>query len=283
MVLWMGTVFSTAIHAVFRLKEKDPCMDTKKATCMDANPYETEQLVSQYCEFHYGREYFGVANFPASCARLCVEFMGARKKGRALDAGCAVGRGGFELARDFSHVSGVDFSDRFIRIARLVRDKGSLSYRVPVEGDLFEPVEARLVDLGLDGVGERVDFIRADAMALPEDLAGYDLIFAGNLIDRLPSPGRFLSSIHLRLNPGGLLVLTSPYTWLPEFTPRGEWLGGFSVNGKDVFTLDGLKKVLAPDFRLAAAPLDVPFVIRETARKYQHSIAQMTVWERSSL
>jgi putative 4-mercaptohistidine N1-methyltranferase len=255
-------------------------MDTMKAICMDTNPYETENLVSQYCDFHYGREYFGVANFPARCARLCIEFMGARKKGRALDAGCAVGRATFELARDFSHVTGVDFSERFIRIARLVRDKGTISYRVPVEGDLFEPVEMRLVDLDLDGVRERVDFIRADAMALPEELTGYDLIFAGNLIDRLPSPGRFLSSIHLRLNPEGILILTSPYTWLAEFTPREEWLGGFSAAGKDVFTLDGLKKVLAPNFRLAAEPLDVPFVIRETARKYQHSIAQISVWER---
>jgi hypothetical protein len=26
--------------------------------------------------------------------------------------------------------------------------------------------------------------------------------------------------------------------------------------------------------------MNVPFVIRETARKYQHSIAEMTVWER---
>jgi len=255
-------------------------MDTKKAICIDTNPYETEHLVSQYCEFHYGNEYFGVANFPASCARLCAEFMGTRKKGRALDVACAVGRTGFELAREFSHVTGVDFSESFIRLARLVREAGKLSYRVPVEGDLFESVERSLADMDLDGVRERVDFIRADAMALPEELTGYDLIFAGNLIDRLPSPRRFLPSIHQRLNPEGLLVLTSPYTWLPEFTPREEWLGGFSVEGRDVFTLDGLKKVLSPDFRLAAAPLDVPFVIRETARKYQHSIAQMTVWER---
>jgi putative 4-mercaptohistidine N1-methyltranferase len=256
-------------------------MDTMKAICLETNPYETERLVSQYCEFHYGREYFDVANFPARCARLCAGFMGRRKKGRALEVGCAVGRATFELAREFSHVTGLDFSDRFIRIARLVRETGLISYRVAVEGDLSESVERSLADVDLDWVSRRVDFIRADAMALPEDLTGYDLIIAANLIDRLPSPRRFLSSVHQRLNPEGLLVLTSPYTWLPEFTPREEWLGGFSCDGKDFFTLDGLKKVLDPHFRLAAEPLDVPFVIRETARKYQHSIAQMTVWERT--
>jgi putative 4-mercaptohistidine N1-methyltranferase len=260
--------------------EKDRAMGTKNQNSADANPYENEQLVSQYCEFHFGSGYFDVQNFPARCARLCIGFMGERKRSRALDVGCAVGRSVFELARDFFHVTGVDFSGRFIRIARLVRDTGSISYRVPVEGELFEPVERRIADLGLAVARERVDFVRADAMALPEELTGYDLIFAGNLIDRLPAPRRFLSSIHERLNPEGLLVITSPYTWLTEFTPREEWLGGFSRDGKDVFTIDGLRKTLAPYLTLAAEPLDVPFVIRETARKYQHTIAQMTVWER---
>jgi putative 4-mercaptohistidine N1-methyltranferase len=255
-------------------------MGTKSLTVADSNPYETEHLVSQYCEFHYGGGYFHVPNFPAHCARLCIEFLGERKRRRALDVGCAVGRSAFELARHFPHVTGVDLSERFIRVARLVRDTGLVSYRLPVEGELFETVERSLADLGLAGARERVHFARADAMALPRELTGYDLVFAGNLIDRLPSPQRFLSTVHERLNPEGFLVITSPYTWLTAFTPREEWLGGFSRNGRDVFTLDGLKKILAPNFSLAVAPLDVPFVIRETARKYQHTIAQMTVWLR---
>lgn len=253
-------------------------MEQVKGLTADANPYETGQLLSQYCEFHYGEEYFSAPNFPARCAGLCIEFMGRRNKGRALDVGCAVGRSAFELARHFSHVTGVDFSESFIRIARQVRDTGVIRYRVPVEGELFETVERSLEHLGLTGVRERVDFVRADALALPEELTGYDLIFAGNLIDRLPSPRLFLSSLRRRLTPQGLLVLTSPYTWMAEFTPREQWLGGFSRDGKDVFTLDGLKKALSSQFDLVADPLEVPFVIRETVRKYQHTIAQMTVW-----
>jgi hypothetical protein len=37
--------------------------------------------------------------------------------------------------------------------------------------------------------------------------------------------------------------------------------------------------VLAGSFTLLHAG-DVPFVIRETARKHQHTIAEMTVWRR---
>ncbi|MRR33109.1 putative 4-mercaptohistidine N1-methyltransferase [bacterium] len=246
-----------------------------------SNPYETDLLVSQYCEFHYGEDYFGVGNFPATCARLCIEHLGERSKLRALEVGCAVGRATFELARVFPQVIGVDYSKRFIAVADELRVTGGISYQVPVEGDLAVSVERNLSAFGLGPARTRVEFLSADAMALPAGLAGFDLIFAGNLIDRLPRPRLFLSSIHERLNPCGLLVLTSPYTWLPEFTPREEWLGGYIRNGREFSSLEGLNEALCPHFTLSAEPVDVPFVIRETARKYQHTIAQMSVWQRA--
>lgn len=244
------------------------------------NPYETDALLSQYCEFHYGDEYFGVGNFPARCARRCLELMAGRRMAAALDVGCAVGRAAFELARGFAAVAGVDFSRRFIDAAVAMRDEGRLSYRLIEEGELTIPVERRLVDFGLDGVRERVVFVCADALSLSPAYSGYDLVFAGNLIDRLRYPRKFLLSLSQRITPGGLLVLTSPYTWSVEFTPRSEWLGGCPANNGTSATLDGLQSVLAPHFRMLAEPEDIPFVIRETSRKYQHTIAQMSVWER---
>ena len=244
------------------------------------NLYETDALVSQYCEFHYGNRYFGVETYPASCARLCREFMAERNRGAALDLGCAVGRTSFELAREFSSVTGLDFSRRFIAVATRMAEEGKIAYEIPLEGELVAHVERRLSDFDLDDVRQRVKFFPADALSLPQEFSGYDLIFAGNLIDRLKSPRLFLSTIHQRLVSGGLLILTSPYTWLNEFTPRSEWLGGFTEGGRDFTTLEGLRKSLNPHFRMLGKPRDIPFVIRETARKYQHSIAEMTIWER---
>jgi hypothetical protein len=106
------------------------------------------------------------------------------------------------------------------------------------------------------------------------------LILAANLIDRLYSPKKFLSSVHERLNIGGILLITSPYTWLEEHTRREEWIGGFKQSAENFTTLDGLKEQLGQHFRLIAAPVDVPFVIRETRRKYQHSLSEVTLWER---
>jgi hypothetical protein len=43
--------------------------------------------------------------------------------------------------------------------------------------------------------------------------------------------------------------------------------------------LDGLKEALAPRFCMLGEPSDVPFVIRETRRKFQHTVAELTVWK----
>jgi 5-histidylcysteine sulfoxide synthase/putative 4-mercaptohistidine N1-methyltranferase len=261
-------------HAGFRYVESAAPVEIHQ------DQYETDTLADRYCDAHYGAEHFGVANFPATCAKLCLELMERRTKGDALDLGCAVGRASFELARGgFQRVTGLDFSTRFFRLAARMQEEGYLRYAFPEEGEILSFHEISLADLGLEGVRERVEFYQADACNLPEKFTGYDLVLAANLIDRLYSPRRFLATIHERINPGGLLVIISPYTWLEEFTKKDEWLGGYKDAGENVTSLEGLNSALAPRFRLLGEPRDIPFVIRETRRKFQHTIAEMTVWE----
>lgn len=54
--------------------------------------YESEQVVSQYCEALYGDACFDVENVPVQCARLAVAYVQNRPRKRALDLGCAVGQ-----------------------------------------------------------------------------------------------------------------------------------------------------------------------------------------------
>jgi hypothetical protein len=75
------------------------------------------------------------------------------------------------------------------------------------------------------------------------------------------------------------LVLTTPCTWLEQYTSPSRWLGGFAQAGRPVRTLATLQAVLEPHFTLVRT-LDMPFVIREHARKFQWSVAQATVWIR---
>jgi len=242
--------------------------------------YETDDLVSQYCEFHYGDEILGVPNFPRACAELCREAVGKRKISRALDLGCATGRSTFELARFADFVTGIDFSARFIKVGHEMQQNGRIRYVIPDEGELVSYREQTLADLDLADTADKVEFWQGDAHNLKPRFDNYDLVLAANLIDRLYDPARFLDEIHGRMAPGGVLVLLSPYTWLEEFTPRDKWLGGRKIDGENVTTLDGLQAALTPRFRLMGEPRDVEFVIRETARKNQHTRSQMSVWER---
>ncbi len=75
-------------------------------------------------------------------------------------------------------------------------------------------------------------------------------------------------------------MITSPYTWLEEHTKKEEWVGGFKEDGENVSTLDGLKKVLSSHFKLIQGPQALPFVIRETRRKFQHTLSEVTIWEK---
>lgn len=266
-------------HAGFRYVVTDTPATNPVST------YETDAMVSQYAEFHYGEPAFEEPNFPQAMAQLAIaahQRHGNGQHGRALDLGCATGRASFELARSFDKVVGIDFSARFIQVGIRLAETGSMRYTMPEEGELVSYHERRLDTLGLAETAGRVEFWQGDACNLKDHFNNFDLILAANLIDRLYAPRRFLDSVAGRLNPGGLLVLASPYTWLEEYTKRAEWIGGFKKDGESYTTLDGLKEILGPRFDLVEGPRSVPFVIRETRRKHQHTLSEMTVWKRKS-
>lgn len=242
--------------------------------------YESDKQLSEYAEFHYGDSYFGVPNFSKALSDYALQHLQGKPTRSALDLGCATGRASFELAKQFDHVTGIDFSARFIGFALNAAQQGVMRYTLVNEGDLVSYQERTLSALGLDQVVDKVAFWQGDACNLKPQFSGYDLILAANLIDRLYSPRKFLSSIHERLNIGGVLMIASPYTWLEEHTPREEWIGGYKQDGENVTTLDGLKALLSPHFKLMQSPVDIPFVIRETRHKFQHTLSEVTLWER---
>ena len=261
-------------HAGFRYIVTDNPIE------INASHYESDKQLSEYAEFHYGDLYFGVPNFPKALSDFAIQSLQLKPAKTALDLGCATGRATFELAKHFDHVTGIDFSARFIGLALKLAQQGVLRYTMVNEGDLVSYQERSLKALQLDDVAHKVDFWQGDACNLKPQFTNYDFILAANLIDRLYSPRQFLSNIHQRLNVGGVLMITSPYTWLEEHTPREEWIGGYKKDGENVSTLDGMKEVLGQHFKLIRSPIEIPFVIRETRHKFQHSLSEVTLWER---
>jgi putative 4-mercaptohistidine N1-methyltranferase len=247
--------------------------------------YESERALSEYLLFHYGSPEqtmpwsFGPAtalNYPARCVSECLDTRRLPTQARALDLGCAVGRSTFDLARHCSEVIGIDYSHRFIEVARHLQQHGSLPYAYADEGLLTTPATAE-VPAEIDR--QRVAFEQGDAQALRSDLGQFDVVLMANLVDRLRDPSRCLSALPSLLRTGGQLVLTTPCTWLEQYTSPSRWLGGFAQAGRPVRTLATLQAVLEPHFTLVRT-LDMPFVIREHARKFQWSVAQATVWIR---
>ena len=246
---------------------------------MALNPYETDSMVSQYLDFQYGPGYYGVPNYAAALVDIVLPHCAQR--GHALDIGCATGRASFELARHFAAVTGMDYSARFIDVALQLTSGEDFRYVVPEEGELVEYRQVRLKEFGFDeSLAQRIQFVQGDACNLKPQPDGYDLVLASNLIDRLRQPKRFLQDITPMIRSGGLLAISSPYTWLEEFTPKENWLGGFRENGEALTTWQALQRLLRDAFEEVAPPQDVPFVIRETARKFQHTQAQLTLWRK---
>ncbi|MBS0357453.1 MAG: 5-histidylcysteine sulfoxide synthase [Proteobacteria bacterium] len=253
--------------------------------------YEDARMVDDYMLLHHGEPQTQMpwaggpqraTSFPQRCADWLLD--GARQFGsgsaRALDVGCAVGGGSFELARGFGEVLGVDLSRAFIDAASTLQKDGSRPYFRRDEGDLGETVMAR-IDPAIER--GRVSFRQADACSLPAELADFDAVLLANLLCRLPSPMALLGRLggpRGLVKVGGLLALFSPYSWLEQFTPRESWLGGYEKGGKAARSADTLKAFLVTEGFVLRREEEVPLVIREHARKYQFIVTHGMLWQR---
>lgn len=249
------------------------------------NYYETDRAVGEYLLFHYGTAAeilpydFGpraALDYAIRSVTECLDPAGLPANARALDLGCAVGRSAFELARHCREVIGIDFSHRFVDCAQRIARRGVVEFDYVVEGEVMRRATA---GLPADIDRTRVQFEQGDAHDLRDHLGQFDVVLLANLVDRLREPARCLERLSGLVNPGGQLIITTPGTWLEEYTPREHWLGGFERDGQTVTTLDGLRAHLEKDFTLTATK-DLPFLIREHARKFQWSVAQASLWRR---
>ena len=239
--------------------------------------YEDPGILAEYLLFHYGtaeeilprdiawpQGMFQALDF---AVRTTLHFSD-QTAGRGLDLGCAVGRSTYEMSRSCSHVTGIDFSHAFIDTANQLREGKIVDYTRRDEGHIVTELTAKL-PLGIEL--SKVDFLQGDAMDLPSDIGGFDRVHAANLICRLTDPVLLLNRLPNLVNPGGELVLATPCTWLEGFTAPENWPPGD--------TLAWLQGHLGGAFELVKRS-DEPFLIRETARKFQWTRSMLTVWRR---
>lgn len=243
------------------------------------NPYESDSLLREYLLFHFGsaEEIFGglpgpldALDFATRCVGELLDVKSLGSSTRALDVGCAVGGSCFELARYCDHVLGIDYSKGFVEAAKTLASAGNMDSSRLIEAGRFESFVAK-VPADIDR--SKVHFQTGDATALDAALQDFDVVLAANLICRLPRPMAFLDRLPDLVKPGGQLLLATPLTWLEDYTPRELWLG------RERSGFEDLKEILSPNFELSHTS-NLPFVIREHARKFQYGISLGSRWIR---
>jgi putative 4-mercaptohistidine N1-methyltranferase len=245
--------------------------------------YETEAILQTYLLFHYGNPEeqlpwsFGPRDALFYPVRCVTDFTpGLPPIRRALDLGCAVGRSTFELTRFAEKVIGIDLSGRFIEAANQIRKQGTVTIQRVVEGSRTITY-THILDAGIDR--NRCRFEVGDALNLRSDLGDFDFVMAANLLDRVSDPAKLLSVAARLTAPAGHCLLCSPYAWLAEYTPEAKWLGGRGEPGDDQSSWSALQTAMDSAFELIRVA-DLPFLISETIRKYQWTVAQASLWKR---
>ena len=238
------------------------------------NIYESNRTLGEYLLFHFGsrEEQFpwpegplDALDFPRRTVEELIDPTSSIEN--ALDVGCAVGRSSFVLSELADSVLGVDYSSSFIDAAKAISESGELDYEYHEEADRWKKGKAII-----DRITDNLQFEVGDACNLRDDLGSFDLVHAANLLCRLPEPQAFLARLTELVSPGGQLLLTTPFTWLEEFTPQERWI-------KDEDCASSLKQILNPFFELEYEK-NMPFLLREHRRKFQYAMALGMRWRR---
>lgn len=273
-------------HAGFRIVQSEETLLEKK------DRYETDALLNQYMLFHYGSAQENqdteiskrvghpqVDAFIPATVELVNRFASGR--GKVLDLGCAVGRASFDLSKTFKEVIGLDYSQAFVDAAKRMQELGRVDYVRHESGRFNSTLSASLED-SVDP--KRVSFVRGDAaelratdLAANGQMSGFDAALLSNLLCRLPDPAvclrQFVEDESL-LNPGGVLVIVSPNSWMAQYTAEENFLDGQSNEvalAKIGVILEGFELLHEGD---------LPFMIREHRRKYEYVVSQVSVWRK---
>jgi hypothetical protein len=110
----------------------------------------------------------------------------------------------------------------------------------------------------------------------------YDGVIMSNLLCRLPDPVACLDGLPRIVNKDGIVVIVTPFSWLTEFTPRKNWLGGFldPVLKKPIHSKDALRELMEERGFKKIHEEQIPLIIREHQRKFQYIVSEATGWRK---
>jgi len=182
--------------------------------------YEQDEMLSTYLWGHFA----DLWQDPQASAAYTHWAKLLQGPGPALDLGCAVGRMTLEMGRRGEISVGLDRSRSFVRTARRLARRRQLSVSLVEEGRYRS---ACSLSLPAPLHGAQVEFVVADALALPFVQGYFSRVASLNLLDKLPDPHRHLVEAGRVAHPHrGRMLVSDPYSWSTRFAEEKKWLGG---------------------------------------------------------
>jgi uncharacterized protein YbaR (Trm112 family) len=212
------------------------------------NRYETAPVVSSYLWSHFGdvlgdEEATDAYRRWAALMRACA--------GACLDTGAAVGRFSFEMANACDFVVGIDNSVSFIQTSRELTVRRRAQLALPLEGSL---TQEETITLPPDWRTDNIEFIVADALALPFRSGLFSAVSSLNIVDKVTKPMVHISEINRSAKrTDAQFLFSDPFSWSTSAAREEDWLGGtatgrFSGRGREniIDLLEGRKGALFP-------------------------------------
>ncbi|PIE66963.1 MAG: methyltransferase type 11 [Deltaproteobacteria bacterium] len=247
--------------------------------------YNSFSMHSSYLWSHYS-EFFNGPDATDAYQKWARVF-GAERSGLALDIGCAVGRLTFEMTKTHDRAVGLDTSISFVRAARELAARKRLVFDLIMEGQI---TEKRACDLDPEFGFDRVEFIVADAMALPFRSRRFATVSSVNILEKVPDPLLHLAEANRVMDENDARFLFSdPFSWDENVNSPDRWLGGtkdgpFKGGGMDNICrlLQDPESVFSPGFNIKDMG-QVLWKIRKTRNLWEHITSQFVVAERNRI
>ncbi len=243
--------------------------------------YNSKNMLSSYLWSHY----CDLLNDPDATRAYetwssCLRDAG----GTALDIGCSVGRLSFEMSLTHDRVIGIDTSISFIRKARQLLTEQKLDFDLIIEGWI---TENRAIEFNNGWQYGNVEFIVADAMALPFAASFFSTIASINILEKVPDPLKHFTEINrVMKEEDALFVFSDPFSWDESVSSPQSWLSGKQDGKFKGRGVENIKNIMAGMDRIMDPPMtildqqDVAWKIRKTQNLWEYINSQMIVSKR---
>ena len=233
----------------------------------DASYPRLVEHLSIYLDAHWGDRAEPPPDGPGAGFGIgaMVERIAARAAHRvelAVELGCSTGRIVAELAAGADRVCGLDLSFGAVRRARRLLDGERVEYPRRMIGRRYAPAAVAAGDRAVPA--DRRLLVCGDALDPPLVPGVFGRVVALNLLDSVASPRQLLAVLDGLCQPGGEIIVSSPYAWQSSVMAEHERLAAADPAAE-------LAALLRAGTGLAASyaiedEADLPWTLRRDAR-----------------